>query len=229
MAAIAFVACCAFDLHRRAAGCQVGIFPERSKHVGKQMWKVEPEATAVELQVPCASCTVIPGGAAAKHDDVEKENWYFERTIVPESHPPEAGKETGPMVLFGNTHEALKLNLAPTSLEDIGQEEHRWRLFVRGSEGEEDGGSLNAVEKVVFHLHEDYDPASIEVRQPPFHVERVGWGVFDAKAEIHLKAGGVVRLQHSLSFEEDGTAASALAPLGLDWGTQQRRGLVGYA
>jgi len=215
------------DWARVVSMSQVGLFPEHSKYSGKQRWKVEPEAKAVELQVPCASCTVLSGNAATKYDDVEKENWIFEHGITQESHPAGGAEAAGPTVLFGNTHEALKLSHAPTSLDDLSQEEHRWILFLRGSQGEETGGSLDAIEKVIFHLTEDFDPSSVEVLQAPFQCERVGWGVFDAKAEVHLKAGGVVRLQHSLSFEADPEAATAAAPLGLDWGVQQKLGLVG--
>ena len=60
----------------------------------------------------------------------------------------------------------------------------------------------------------------LQVCSAPFQVERVGWGVFDAKVEIHLTDGKNVWCQHQLSLDGDG--GSSLIPLGLDWSLQHR-------
>ena len=70
----------------------------------------------------------------------------------------------------------------------------------------------------------------MEVRQPPFEVARCGWGAFNVLVEVHLRQGaGVMRLQHMLCFEGDGSEESSLVPLGLDWSVQQSLGRVGRA
>jgi len=174
-------------------------------------WKVEPETTAVEIQVPAALCKVIPGKAANRNDDVEQEAWVI-------NDPPPTKTQRGsfagvPMLRLGNSHKLLKAASATEASK------HSWVLYVRG-EDEEGKTGLKKIEKVVFQLHEDFDPAIVEVCSAPFQVERVGWGVFDAKVEIHLTDGKNVWCQHQLSLDGDG--GSSLIPLGLDWSLQHR-------
>jgi len=215
------------DWARVVSMSQHGNFDPKSKWNGKSKWKVDPEALAVELQVPSAACSILRGLPVAKHDDVEKENWVFQEELPEQTGEILEGDTTiGPMIRFGNTHEALKVTI-PLTVEDLQSEEHRWALYIRGEKGETEGPALSMIDKVIFHLHESFNPPSVEVSQAPFEIEEVGWGVFDVKAEIHLKTGGVIRTQHSLCFDGDGSVGTALVPVGMDWSVQQGLGLVG--
>jgi hypothetical protein len=194
-------------------------FGKGSKYAGQALWKVDPEGAVqtLEVQVPSSACQVVLGRAASKHDDVEKENWVFQDPLPQEV--PGQGRGGGRLSI-GNTHEDL-----PLAAE--GQENHRWGVYVRGQGGEREGPALALIAKVVFHLHEDFSPASVEVAEAPFEVHRLGWGVFDVLCEIHLRRGGVMRCQHSLCFEGDGSSSTSVVPLGLDWSRQQKLALVG--
>uniref|UniRef100_A0ACB8FA45 YEATS domain-containing protein 2 n=2 Tax=Sphaerodactylus townsendi TaxID=933632 RepID=A0ACB8FA45_9SAUR len=59
-------------------------------------------------------------------------------------------------------------------------------VYVRGSRREP---SINHfVKKVWFFLHPSYKPNDlVEVREPPFHLTRRGWGEFPVRVQIHFK------------------------------------------
>jgi len=110
-----------------------------------------------------------------------------------------------PIVELGNTHQLVRAK--------DGDESHKWKVYVRKHRGQH--GQLQCIEKVVFHLHEDFDPPTVELRSPPYEVERIGWGTFDIKVEIHCSQGYVVHCEHELCFKQVNNHSLVL--LGLDW------------
>merc|ERR1719198_1708704 len=71
------------------------------------------------------------------------------------------------------------------------------------------------IEKVVYKLHETFAENSIEVVEPPFRLTRTGWGLFKIRAEVHLRDGRVLPLEHDLRFStnEAETFRPILLPL----------------
>uniref|UniRef100_H2YCQ5 YEATS domain-containing protein n=1 Tax=Ciona savignyi TaxID=51511 RepID=H2YCQ5_CIOSA len=57
-------------------------------------------------------------------------------------------------------------------------------VFVKGAEGTD---IAHFVEKVVFWLHESYDPPKCVVKQPPYEVQQTGYAGFKLLIDIHFK------------------------------------------
>ena len=62
---------------------------------------------------------------------------------------------------------------------------HVWTMFVSTSPFEII--PPKSVAKVTYHLHETFSPRKIPVTEPPFYLQRRGWGYFDVRADIELK------------------------------------------
>ena len=63
---------------------------------------------------------------------------------------------------------------------------HKWMIYVRGDKNQPDVSDV--VEKVRFLIHPSYHPHDlIEVKDPPFHLTRRGWGEFPARIQINFK------------------------------------------
>ncbi|XP_067898037.1 YEATS domain-containing protein 2 isoform X2 [Heterodontus francisci] len=76
--------------------------------------------------------------------------------------------------------------IPPDKREENDQSTHKWMVYVRGSRKEP---TINHfVKKVWFFLHPSYKPNDlVEVREPPFHLTRRGWGEFPVRIQIHFK------------------------------------------
>ncbi|XP_012495509.1 PREDICTED: YEATS domain-containing protein 2 [Propithecus coquereli] len=76
--------------------------------------------------------------------------------------------------------------IPPDKREENDQSTHKWMVYVRGSRREP---SINHfVKKVWFFLHPSYKPNDlVEVREPPFHLTRRGWGEFPVRVQVHFK------------------------------------------
>ncbi|XP_002127917.2 uncharacterized protein LOC100180711 isoform X1 [Ciona intestinalis] len=61
---------------------------------------------------------------------------------------------------------------------------HDWMVFVKGAEGTD---IAHFVEKVVFWLHESYNPPKCIVKQPPYEVRQTGYAGFKILIDIHFK------------------------------------------
>uniref|UniRef100_F6VS86 YEATS domain-containing protein n=1 Tax=Ciona intestinalis TaxID=7719 RepID=F6VS86_CIOIN len=61
---------------------------------------------------------------------------------------------------------------------------HDWMVFVKGAEGTD---IAHFVEKVVFWLHESYNPPKCVVKQPPYEVRQTGYAGFKILIDIHFK------------------------------------------
>lgn len=80
-----------------------------------------------------------------------------------------------------------------------------WVVFVRPVDPNQ------GLEKVVFKLHEDYEPNTVTVTKPPYEVARSGWGEFEVGIEIHRTpsseaSAGPVILKHMLRFDGHGAS-----------------------
>lgn len=78
----------------------------------------------------------------------------------------------GVMILIGNKHRLVR------GADDANQ--HDWTFFVRTSRPD-------LVKQVRIELHPTFRPPRVVLRNPPFEVRRLGWGVFTIEAEIVLK------------------------------------------
>ncbi|KAB0789989.1 hypothetical protein PPYR_15735 [Photinus pyralis] len=80
---------------------------------------------------------------------------------------------------------------------------HKWMVYVRGSKEKPDISHF--VEKVVFYLHPSYAPNDVvEMRHPPFHLSRRGWGEFPLRVKIFFKytLNKPVDIIHNLKLDQ---------------------------
>src|SRR3989338_3367552 len=59
----------------------------------------------------------------------------------------------------------------------------KWVCYVRGLTFED---NLDYISKIIFRLHESFDPPLETITKPPFEVEKEGWGQFPLNIEIHF-------------------------------------------
>ena len=99
-------------------------------------------------------------------------------------------------LVVGNRHQLLQ------ELEGVHPNSHKWTVFVEELAAP---GRQHLVEKVTFTLHPTFRPAVVEVTEPPFELQRQGWGTFDVGVDIQLCGGKTVfHVDHPLSFEGEG-------------------------
>ena len=81
---------------------------------------------------------------------------------------------------------------------------HEWSLRLDGAE--------NMVCEVLWQLHPTFQQPLVRLREPPFQIERLGWGTFKVGIEIKLKPdvleGKTLVGSHHLSFEAQGERAA---------------------
>jgi len=102
-------------------------------------------------------------------------------------------------VSFGNKYtrltEAREAGNAPAGCQQV----HQWTMELT-TESEADAA---LIEKVVYKLHPSFKRnPEITVKEPPFRLERVGWGLFRVFAEVHLRDGRILPLEHELCFSQ---------------------------
>ncbi|PIK41062.1 putative YEATS domain-containing protein 2 [Apostichopus japonicus] len=69
--------------------------------------------------------------------------------------------------------------------EDSDPSTHKWMVYVRGPT--EEPRIDHFVKKVWFYLHPSYRPNDlVEVKDPPFHLTRRGWGEFPIRVQLHF-------------------------------------------
>nr|KAJ8033857.1 YEATS domain-containing protein 2 [Holothuria leucospilota] len=69
--------------------------------------------------------------------------------------------------------------------EDSDPSTHKWMVYVRGPP--EEPRIDRFVKKVWFFLHPSYRPNDlVEVKDPPFHLTRRGWGEFPIRVQLHF-------------------------------------------
>ncbi|XP_054774433.2 YEATS domain-containing protein 2-like [Lytechinus pictus] len=85
-------------------------------------------------------------------------------------------------IIVGNVSKYIP----PGHREDSDPSTHKWMVYVRGPP--EEPRIHHFVEKVWFFLHPSYRPNDLlEVKEPPFHLTRRGWGEFPIRVQLHFK------------------------------------------
>ncbi|XP_033259023.1 YEATS domain-containing protein 2 isoform X4 [Orcinus orca] len=101
--------------------------------------------------------------------------------------------------------------IPPDKREENDQSTHKWMVYVRGSRREP---SINHfVKKVWFFLHPSYKPNDlVEIREPPFHLTRRGWGEFPVRVQVHFKDSQNKRIDiiHNLKLDRTYTGLQTL-------------------
>uniref|UniRef100_A0A8C5GJ27 YEATS domain-containing protein 2 n=1 Tax=Gouania willdenowi TaxID=441366 RepID=A0A8C5GJ27_GOUWI len=101
--------------------------------------------------------------------------------------------------------------IPPDKREENDQSTHKWMVYVRGSRREPSIDHF--VKKVWFFLHPSYKPNDlVEVRSPPFHLTRRGWGEFPVRIQIHFKDTRNKRIDiiHQLKLDRTYTGLQTL-------------------
>ncbi|XP_077344505.1 YEATS domain-containing protein 2 isoform X5 [Lithobates pipiens] len=101
--------------------------------------------------------------------------------------------------------------IPPDKREENDQSTHKWMVYVRGSRKEP--SIHHFVKKVWFFLHPSYKPNDlVEVREPPFHLTRRGWGEFPVRVQIHFKDSQNKRIDiiHNLKLDKTYTGLQTL-------------------
>nr|XP_033813580.1 YEATS domain-containing protein 2 isoform X3 [Geotrypetes seraphini] len=101
--------------------------------------------------------------------------------------------------------------IPPNKREESDQSTHKWMIYVRGSRKEP--SISHFVKKVWFFLHPSYKPNDlVEVREPPFHLTRRGWGEFPVRVQIHFKDSHNKRIDiiHRLKLDRTYTGLQTL-------------------
>ncbi|XP_042313836.1 YEATS domain-containing protein 2 isoform X2 [Sceloporus undulatus] len=101
--------------------------------------------------------------------------------------------------------------IPPDKREENDQSTHKWMVYVRGSRREPSIDHF--VKKVWFFLHPSYKPNDlVEVREPPFHLTRRGWGEFPVRVQIHFKDSRNKRIDiiHHLKLDRTYTGLQTL-------------------
>ncbi|XP_077147200.1 YEATS domain-containing protein 2 isoform X3 [Ranitomeya variabilis] len=101
--------------------------------------------------------------------------------------------------------------IPPDKREENDQSTHKWMIYVRGSRKEPSIDHF--VKKVWFFLHPSYKPNDlVEVKEPPFHLTRRGWGEFPVRVQIHFKDNQNKRIDiiHNLKLDRTYTGLQTL-------------------
>ncbi|KAM4041467.1 YEATS domain-containing protein 2 isoform 2-T2 [Anomaloglossus baeobatrachus] len=101
--------------------------------------------------------------------------------------------------------------IPPDKREENDQSTHKWMIYVRGSRKEPSIDHF--VKKVWFFLHPSYKPNDlVEVKEPPFHLTRRGWGEFPVRVQIHFKDSQNKRIDiiHNLKLDRTYTGLQTL-------------------
>ena len=84
-------------------------------------------------------------------------------------------------IIIGNTSKYISIDRR----EENDKSTHKWMVYVRGPP--EDPNIDRFISKVWFFLHPSYRPNDIvEVKKPPFHLTRRGWGEFPVRVQLHF-------------------------------------------
>jgi len=99
-------------------------------------------------------------------------------------------------ITIGNTH----AEIAPLADADPErQNSHKWAMFITS---DSDVNLKDFIDDVTYRLHPTFMPKSCTVTDPPYAIDRIGWGTFQIGIDIKLKSGQLVQLQHNLKFKD---------------------------
>ncbi|XP_071791753.1 YEATS domain-containing protein 2-like [Asterias amurensis] len=84
-------------------------------------------------------------------------------------------------IIVGNVSKYIP----PENREDSDPSTHKWMVYVRGPP--EEPRIDHFVKRIWFFLHPSYRPNDlVEVKEPPFHLTRRGWGEFPIRIQLHF-------------------------------------------
>lgn len=110
-------------------------------------------------------------------------------------------------IIVGNVSKYIP----PGHREDSDPSTHKWMVYVRGPPQEP--RIHHFVEKVWFFLHPSYRPNDLlEVKEPPFHLTRRGWGEFPIRVQLHFRdpRNKKVDIIHQLKLDRTYTGLQTL-------------------
>eukprot|EP00057_Strongylocentrotus_purpuratus_P034054 XP_793746.3 PREDICTED: YEATS domain-containing protein 2 [Strongylocentrotus purpuratus] len=110
-------------------------------------------------------------------------------------------------IIVGNVSKYIP----PGHREDSDPSTHKWMVYVRGPP--EEPRIHHFVEKVWFFLHPSYRPNDLlEVKEPPFHLTRRGWGEFPIRVQLHFRdpRNKKVDIIHQLKLDRTYTGLQTL-------------------
>ncbi|CAD8064908.1 unnamed protein product [Paramecium sonneborni] len=119
-------------------------------------------------------------------------------------------------VVYGNYYEHIKSN---------NKNVNQWILNVKMDYNKDsDRAALknfdinHMIESVTYHLHETFRPNVITVKQAPFELKRLGWGVFNIPILIKFKKEYNIpnlEVDHYLSFQGNGSFQRQITKLNI--------------
>ncbi|KAL7531773.1 hypothetical protein ACHAXR_004229 [Thalassiosira sp. AJA248-18] len=92
---------------------------------------------------------------------------------------------------------------------------HRWTLYVRSPDNDNNFDLSKAISKVVFQLHPSFPQPTRELTEPPFEVTETGWGEFEASIRIVWREEADERstiLTHGIRLYPNKAPATAADP-----------------
>jgi len=85
------------------------------------------------------------------------------------------------------------------SLIDTKDNGHKWGLQLAP-------GAEHLVSEVVYLLHPTFQLREVKCADPPFSIERIGWGTFTVGVTVVLKSGQKLETTHELIFGDAGNS-----------------------
>ncbi|KAF1954358.1 hypothetical protein CC80DRAFT_476097 [Byssothecium circinans] len=184
-----------------------------------------------DLEASCPMCrmrtSAQPDDALAAQLEQRYPKTYQERREEEEIERGQRagdGGAEGVMILIGNKHRVER------GAENANR--HDWTFFVRLSRPD-------VVKEIRVNLHPTFRPPRVTLREPPFEVRRLGWGVFTLDAVLVLNepyvwvrdAGsedrsGELTLQWMLDFEGRGKQGRVRAKIRKEEGAQEEEVVV---
>ncbi|KAL8603257.1 hypothetical protein ACOMHN_017372 [Nucella lapillus] len=175
------------------------IHPTAKKHLGKapvgmgeKAGESDPPSSSQSSQssVPSKAAVKEPTHKSGDHEEEGSSRLSVRRTIV-----------------VGNSSKFL----LPHQRQSTNPSSHKWMVYVRGPRDKPDVSDI--LSKVWFFLHPSYKPFDlVEVREPPFHLSRQGWGEFPVRVQLHFKDQRNKRVDiiHNLVLDKTCTGVQTL-------------------
>ncbi|KAG9494392.1 hypothetical protein GDO78_001964 [Eleutherodactylus coqui] len=154
---------------------------------------------AMQKGTPSADCKLGKDSATTENTN--------SKSIVFAGSEDTARRFVKKTIVVGNVSKYIP----PDKREENDQSTHKWMIYVRGSRKEPSIDHF--VKKVWFFLHPSYKPNDlVEVREPPFHLTRRGWGEFPVRVQIHFKDSQNKRIDiiHNLKLDRTYTGLQTL-------------------
>jgi NAD-dependent SIR2 family protein deacetylase len=161
---------------------------------------------AHHTQTPDAKMAAAGASQPFVEDDADMVAAESKDAAQPElfSHLPVSNMQLPSHLLVVQTH----------SVHANDEQVHQWSLSLQAPDSYP-VPLADFVHKVVYYLHETFDPPAVTVKKAPFVFSATGWGVFQVKVKIVLKDGyapAPIETTHMLSFDQDLTLTRVKVP-----------------